>query len=990
MKPQEIRAMVEEATGAARYELKKKNSQVLIEKKQTALNMIDNLLNEDIGPMLLKLQQEQSGLQEFNQLNAELEHAEKVNIAYQYVQSNEICESAGTRVSEMRNNISTKETEIENLHDSVRTIEEQVKKLEIEKDKEFGGRLTELDEELKQAQMNEAKLVTQYNNDKDNLNEAVKKQKTTDRGYQSDKKLQSNKQKEFDSVKGKFEDLKAAVLRDETAVAKAQKNFEAISAGASRADDGEAAGTLSEQLLQAKDESARLGTELKKVNMNLKNLKPQLASKEKEARKSSSDSNEANRKVEAVRSECTKLRSQMDSMQFDESEYHTLREERRKLAQEVGMFSDGIKNAEYRMPELKIEYNKRGIDETKVIGKVCNLFTVKDEKFAVAIEECIGGRMYNVVVQDQDTAKKILDSNSLRTRTTFLPLDRMNAKDFDRRALNNAHSLVGRENVFAAIDLIDYDKRYHKAMQNVFGDTLICTNMSVGKQVAYAGNVRKKTITLDGEVFNPSGTLSGGSRRDGNSSILKQISDLNKQKIDLNQMRVDLENMEHRLRELDETGKKYQAVKKSFEIKDHELKLLEKHLENTNQFQLAKEIQELRAQIDELEAQIVNLPEQAKAADAKVNQLNHKMKNAKSLREKELKDAESQLKSCQQAHDKSVKVMAEKQEFYSSLKEEIVELASTLETYEVQLQEMRDEIKKLEDVVKASKAEVENAKQAVRDKAAEVEEQKKLYKSKSDDISKMIKKKDQANKQIEAKSLEIKKLGHNIEEFMKSTADERHRLKSLLKKYTWINEEKALFGSEKEGYPFKRTDFNIKDVRAEIEAKTLRKQQLAKTVNMRAGTMLSDREKQAKDVQERRKIVESDKKKLIDYMQQVDLKKKQELEKAYLVINSNFGSIFSSMLPGTQAKLEPPAGKTIHDGLEVRVAFGSVWKETLTELSGGQRSLVALSLILSLLRYNPAPIYILDEVDAALDQSHTTNIGRMIKENFPDSQVSFR
>lgn len=76
------------------------------------------------------------------------------------------------------------------------------------------------------------------------------------------------------------------------------------------------------------------------------------------------------------------------------------------------------------------------------------------------------------------------------------------------------------------------------------------------------------------------------------------------------------------------------------------------------------------------------------------------------------------------------------------------------------------------------------------------------------------------------------------------------------------------------------------------------------------------------------------------------------------------------------------------DGLEVKVAFGDVWKESLSELSGGQRSLVALSLILSLLRFKPAPLYILDEVDAALDLSHTQNIGHMLKTHFKNSQVT--
>lgn len=75
----------------------------------------------------------------------------------------------------------------------------------------------------------------------------------------------------------------------------------------------------------------------------------------------------------------------------------------------------------------------------------------------------------------------------------------------------------------------------------------------------------------------------------------------------------------------------------------------------------------------------------------------------------------------------------------------------------------------------------------------------------------------------------------------------------------------------------------------------------------------------------------------------------------------DFGSIFSTLLPGTMAKLEPPEGGSFLDGLEVRVAFGSVWKQSLSELSGGQRSLLALSLILALLLFKPAPLYILDE-----------------------------
>lgn len=86
------------------------------------------------------------------------------------------------------------------------------------------------------------------------------------------------------------------------------------------------------------------------------------------------------------------------------------------------------------------------------------------------------------------------------------------------------------------------------------------------------------------------------------------------------------------------------------------------------------------------------------------------------------------------------------------------------------------------------------------------------------------------------------------------------------------------------------------------------------------------------------------------------------------------------------AKLQPPENKTITNGLEVKVRFSGVWKESLGELSGGQRSLVALSLVLVRLLYKPELFYILDEVDAALDLSHTENIGTMLKRRFKHSQ----
>ena len=150
--------------------------------------------------------------------------------------------------------------------------------------------------------------------------------------------------------------------------------------------------------------------------------------------------------------------------------------------------------------------------------------------------------------------------------------------------------------------------------------------------------------------------------------------------------------------------------------------------------------------------------------------------------------------------------------------------------------------------------------------------------------------------------------------------------------------------------------------------------------------MLESAEQEYADLREKKDIVEKDKEKINDVIAELGQKKIEALQKTWAKVNTDFGSIFSTLLPGARAKLEPQEGCPVEEGLIVKVGFGNVWKQSLTELSGGQRSLVALSLVLSLLRFKPAPIYILDEVDAALDLSHTQNIGAMIRTHFKQSQ----
>ena len=199
-----------------------------------------------------------------------------------------------------------------------------------------------------------------------------------------------------------------------------------------------------------------------------------------------------------------------------------------------------------------------------------------------------------------------------------------------------------------------------------------------------------------------------------------------------------------------------------------------------------------------------------------------------------------------------------------------------------------------------------------------------------------------------------------------------------MSEHKWLTSEGSEEGKEGGDYDFKRV--KMEEVHSRVVALEEEQEQLGRRLNKKVLGMMEKAESEYEELLKKREIIEKDK----SQIEELDVKKKT-LATTYAKVNRDFGSIFSTLLPDASARLEPSNGNVL-EGLEVRVAFGGKEKESLSELSGGQRSLLALSLVLSLLLFKPAPMYILDEVDAALDLSHTQNIGRMLRKHFGQSQ----
>ena len=128
---------------------------------------------------------------------------------------------------------------------------------------------------------------------------------------------------------------------------------------------------------------------------------------------------------------------------------------------------------------LNFEYTKPGnnFDSSKIRGVAAKLFTVKDGQFCQGLTTAAGGKLYNVIVDDSDTGKILLDRGRLTRRTTFIPLDKINPRVLQERTISAAMRVSGKDNVWWAKDLVEYDSRLDAAMNFLLDSTLICRDL---------------------------------------------------------------------------------------------------------------------------------------------------------------------------------------------------------------------------------------------------------------------------------------------------------------------------------------------------------------------------------------------------------------------------------------------------------------------------------------------------------------------------------
>lgn len=198
-------------------------------------------------------------------------------------------------------------------------------------------------------------------------------------------------------------------------------------------------------------------------------------------------------------------------------------------------------------------------------------------------------QLYNVIVDTENTSKKLLQRGQLQQRVTIIPLNKISGRVMDKRIVDLAQKLVGRENVQPALNLIDFPEETRPAMNWIFGQIFICKDMETARKIAFHDSIMKKCVTLEGDVFDPSGTLSGGARAKGGSILLK-LEELKVFQNELNQKNDELREIELNIANIGQNAQKYTMLKQTYDLKLHEVEMVRMRIQQTTHHQIKEEV----------------------------------------------------------------------------------------------------------------------------------------------------------------------------------------------------------------------------------------------------------------------------------------------------------------------------------------------------------------------------------------------------------------
>ena len=721
-----------------------------------------------------------------------------------------------------------------------------------------------------------------------------------------------------------------------------------------------------------------LESELKNLSKNVEEAKEQLAELENLKANFDSDYDLKQKQVEQLAQEISDFKSMQQNTLRDyditNNEINDLDHSIRMAYRKLSDMEADKKAASQTASSIAIN-TVMGAKLRGVHAPLMQLGTV-DKEYATALEIAFGGRMGHIVVDDEHVASvaiELLKSNNAG-RTTFIPLNKMQ-KAPSRLALPKDKGVID-----FAINLVDFDDEYINAFFYAVGDTIVVEDMECAKRLI--GKYRM--VTLAGELFEKSGAITGGTvKKSGYSfsqnddkeleEFRKKLSDMEAKRASLvakkdtldgklNTIRTDYsdcvgEHSKAKL-ELDAMQKNYEQSENLINDKNTFIKETEPKIADLN-----KKLDKIEEKDIEISDKLLSLKDQIEGVEKLINEQDLKdLKEKTAGVEAEIKRLESILMKTNNEISEFDRQIVFNEEIIKTRHQEIAEKEKNNISLEEDIKKFKAEIEKLEVDAKNLTVKIEE----IQDKLGELMKQRDAI---AESINKL-----EVDKQLKIKAIE------DITEQIESFKARRRELEPELEVARKDLEDTGADISKLEP-----TEMSIDELSAKIQRLNKKMDEFG-DVNMKALTTYDEKLKRQQELQERIEVLTKERKEILERMSGYEKQKKDAFMVSYNHINENFKEVFHNLSEGEGELLLENPEDPLSGGLDMKVSIRDKKQQRLGSLSGGEKSITALSFVFSIQKYMPSPFYALDEVDANLDTMNVERIAQMVQNQSKDTQ----
>ena len=580
MKPVEILAMIEEAAGTRMFEDRKEKAHKTMAKKEMKVQEITDLLREEIEPKLDKLRTEKRAFLDFQQTQSDLERLTRLVVAHDYVRNKEKLKHSADELEAKRQRALNLEESAKRLKSEIGHLEEDAKKVRAARDKEMrkGGKFQALEEEVKTQSHEAIRLATLFGLKQASMNEEANRRKSVQKSVADLEMQLKEKKTALGKIQVKYDAAKADFDKQTAEVEKKEELLQTLQTGVA-SKEGQESGYQG-QLQDARNRVSAASTEQEQANLKIKNLEKRVKEDEPRAKKAKEQNSGLLKDLETLRAHASKLEVDLGKLGFEPGKEESMYQREAILQKQIRALCEQAEDMKRKVSSIDFSYNDPapGFDRSKVKGLVAQLFTLDENKTqaGTALEICAGGRLYNVVVDSAETGTQLLQNGKLKKRVTIIPLNKIAAFKASAEKIGAAQNLAPGK-VDLALSLVGYDREVAAAMEYVFGSTLVCQDAETAKRVTFDPSVRMKSVTLEGDVYDPSGTLSGGSSPNSNG-VLVTLQKFNAITMELTARQEELKTLQASMAKEKKKLDSSRKLKQELDLKSHEIKLAEEQI----------------------------------------------------------------------------------------------------------------------------------------------------------------------------------------------------------------------------------------------------------------------------------------------------------------------------------------------------------------------------------------------------------------------------